>query len=85
VSHAITALRRQEASLNLRAARERKKETPEQHARLVEKSMSHVFARQDEDRAADAGRLDPFMVEVFRKLVAKADAEAGEPGDGSAA
>ena len=46
VSQAIKTLRRQEASLNLRAARERKKETPEQHAQLVERNMRRIYARR---------------------------------------
>jgi predicted AAA+ superfamily ATPase len=86
VRHAIKTLRRQEASLNLRAAREREKETPEQQARFVEKSMRHIYARQDEDRAAEAKPLDPFMVEVLRKLVTEADAAAeGDNNDGGSA
>ena len=76
VRRAIHTLRRQEATLNLLAARERKKETPEQHARLVEENMSRVYAREAEDRAAEAKPLDPFMVEVLRKMVAEADAAA---------
>jgi hypothetical protein len=86
VSQAIKTLRRQEASLNLRAARERKKETPEQHAQLVERNMRRIYAREDEDRAAEAKPLDPYTVEVFRKIVAKADAAAeGDNNDGGSA
>jgi hypothetical protein len=86
VSQAITTLRRQEASLNLRAARERKKETPEQHARLVKENMRHMFACQDEDRAAEAKPLDPYTVGVLRKIVAEADAAAeGDNNDGGSA
>ena len=86
MSQAIKTLRRQEASLNLRAARERKKETPEQHAQLVERNMRRIYAREDEDRAAEAKPLDPYTVEVFRKIVAKADAAAeGDNNDGGSA
>jgi hypothetical protein len=86
VRDAIKTLRRQEASLNLRAARERKKETPEQHARLVEKNMSRIYACQDENRAAEAKPLDPYMVGVLRKIVAEADAAAeGDNNDGGSA
>jgi len=86
VSQAIKTLRRQEASLNLRAARERKKETPEQHAQLVERNMRRIYAREDEDRAAEAKPLDAYTVEVFRKIVAKADAAAeGDNNDGGSA
>ena len=49
VSHAIKTLRHQAATLNLLAARERKKETPDQRARLVTKNMSRIYAREAED------------------------------------
>jgi hypothetical protein len=85
VRQAIKTLRRQEASLNLRAARERKKETPEQIARVVEKNMSHVYAREDEDRAAEAAAAPPpdaSTRQAIRALVDRWDAEAGRDGDG---
>jgi hypothetical protein len=87
VCDAIKTLERQRASLILRANRERKKETPEQHARLVEKNMRHMYKCEDEDRRAEAKPLDPYMVEVLRKMVAEADAaaEAGDTDGGSAA
>ena len=85
VRHAIQTLRRQQASLNLRAVRERKKETLEQHACLVEKSMSHIYAREAEDRAAAAPPLDADALRFLRDFVAKCDAEAGHNDDGSAA
>jgi hypothetical protein len=44
INHAIVTLRRQEATLNLHAARERKKVTPKQHAQLVAKNMRHIYA-----------------------------------------
>ena len=76
VRRAIKTLRRQEASLNLRLARERRKETPERSARLVEKNMRRICACQDEDRAAEP--LDPFMVNVLRKMIAEAEAAFGD-------
>jgi hypothetical protein len=86
VRQAITTLRRQEASLNLRAARERKKETPEQHARLVKENMRRIYKCEDEDRAAEAKPLDPYTVGVLRKMIAEADAAAeGDNNDGGSA
>jgi hypothetical protein len=80
IRRAIETLRRQGATLNLLAARARKKVTPEQHARAVEKNMSRIYARQDEDRAAKP--LAPYMVETLRKIVAEADAAAaGDKND----
>ena len=84
VRHAIKTLQRQYASLILRANRARKKETPEQHRAAVAKNMQRIYACQDEDRAAKP--LDPFMVNVLRKMVAEADAAAeGDNNDGGSA
>jgi hypothetical protein len=84
VRGAIKTLERQRASLILRANRARKKETPEQHARLVEKNMSRIYARQDEDCAAKP--LAPYTVDLLRKIVAEADAAAeGDNNDGGSA
>ena len=55
VRRALKPLRRQEASLNLLYWRARKRETPEQHARLVEKNMRRIYACQAEDRALAEG------------------------------
>jgi hypothetical protein len=86
VRFAIETLRRQEATLNLYAARARKKVTPEQHARAVKENMRHMYKCEDEDRAAEAKPLDPYMVEVLRKIVAEADAAAeGDNKDGGSA
>ena len=85
VRRAIKALQRQEASLNLRAARARKKETPEQTARLVEKSMQHVYARQDEDRAAEAAACPPpppHVLQRMRALFDRWEAQSDRDGDG---
>jgi hypothetical protein len=60
VRAAIKTLRRQEASLNLRANRERKKVTPEQHARVVKENMRRIYARQDEGRTAEARAIVPM-------------------------
>jgi hypothetical protein len=85
VRGAIETLRRQEATLNLHAARERKKVTPEQHARLVERNMQGIYACQDEDRAAAAPPPDAGTRRALRKLVDKWDAEAGDNDDGGSA
>ena len=86
VRRAIKTLQRQYASLILRANRARRKEAPEQHARMVDKHMQHIYARQDEDRAAEAKPLDPYTVGVLRKIVAEADAAAeGDNNDGGSA
>ena len=82
VRHAIKSLRRQEATLNLCAARARKKVTPEQQAAAVKKNMRHIYACQDEDRAAAAPPPDAGTRRALRKLVDKWDAEAGEGDDG---
>src|SRR5438045_1768449 len=55
VRDAIRTLQRQRATLELLAWRGREKETPEQHAALVKRSMAHIYAWQDED-AAEHGR-----------------------------
>jgi hypothetical protein len=81
VRRAITTLRRQQATLNLRAAVARKKVTPEQQAAACAENMRHLHARDDENRAAEAKPLNPFMVGVLRKLVAEADAAAAAEGD----
>jgi hypothetical protein len=93
VRRAIETLRRQEATLNLHAARESKKVTPKQHAQLVAKNMRHIYACQDEDRAAAAPPLDADERRVharddarlFRALADKLDAEAGDNDDGGSA
>ena len=83
---AITSLRRQEATLNLLAARAWKKATPEQRERAGAENTRRIYARQDEDRAAEAKPLDPYTVEVFRKIVAEADTAAeGDNNDGGSA
>jgi hypothetical protein len=93
VSQAIKTLRRQEASLNWRAARERKKETPEQHAQLVERNMRRIYACQDEDRAAAAPSPDADErrlharddARLFRALAEKLEAQADDGDDGGSA
>jgi hypothetical protein len=85
ISRAIVTLRRQEATLNLYAARESKKVTPKQHAQLVAKNMRHIYACQDEDRAAAAPPPDAGTRRALRKLVDKWDAEAGDNDDGGTA
>jgi hypothetical protein len=85
IRQAIETLRRQEATLNLCAARARKKVTPEQQARLTEKNMRRIYACEDEDRAAEAVAAPPPDAgawRALRKLVDKWDAEAG--GDDAA-
>jgi len=86
VRRAIKTLLRQEATLNLRAAVARKKVTPEQRAAACAENMRRLYARDDENRAAEAPALDPFWVDVLRKVVAKADAAAeGDNDDGGSA
>jgi hypothetical protein len=87
VRRAIKTLLRQEATLNLRAAVARKKVTPEQRAAARAENMRRLYARDDENHAAEAPALDPYTVGVLRKIVAKADAAAEGNGDdgGSAA
>ena len=87
IRRAIETLRRQEATLNLCAARARKKVTPEQHARAVEQNMRHIYAREDEDGAAKraaAPPLSPEAAQVLRKLLKELEAEAGGDGDSAA-
>jgi hypothetical protein len=60
VRFAIETLRRQEATLNLYAARARKKVTPEQHARAVKENMRRMYKCEDEDRAAEAKPARPL-------------------------
>jgi hypothetical protein len=85
IRRAIETLRRQEATLNLCAARARKKVTPEQQAAAVKKNMRHIYACQDEDRAAAAPPPDAGTRRALRKLVDKWDAEAGDNDDGGSA
>jgi hypothetical protein len=87
VRRAITTLRRQQATLNLRAAVARKKVTPEQQAAACAENMRRIYAREDEDRAAKAKPLNSYTVGVLRKMIAEADAAAGGDNndEGSAA
>ena len=87
IRRAIETLRRQEATLNLCAARARKKVTPEQHARAVEQNMRHIYAREDEDGAAKraaAPPLSPKATQVLRELLDELKAKAGGDGDSAA-
>jgi hypothetical protein len=83
VRHAIQTLRRQEASLNLRAAQLRKKVTPEQHARLVEKNMRLMRIGEAEDRAAAEPPLDPRQ--ILRELAATFGVKIDDTDGGNAA
>jgi hypothetical protein len=51
--HAIKTLEWQQSSLNLRLQRERKKVTPEQHARLVERNMQRIYKCSKGEAEAD--------------------------------
>src|SRR6202030_3109765 len=82
---AITTLRRQEATLNLLAARAWKKATPEQREQAGAENTRRIYARQDEDRAAAAPPLDAAALRFLRDFVAKCDAEAGDNDDGGSA
>ena len=87
VEHAMKSLERQRASLQLRWNRVRKKETPEQHARLVERNMRRIVACQDEDRAAERAAAPPPDARTrraLRKLIDEWDAKAGGDGDSAA-
>jgi hypothetical protein len=54
IRRALKSLRRQEATLNLLGARARKRETPEEHARICERHMRHIYACMAEDQANEA-------------------------------
>jgi hypothetical protein len=66
---AITTPRRQEATLNLLAARARKKVTPEQRWAAYAENARRLYAREDENRAAAAPPLDPYTRQLLRKMV----------------
>ena len=92
IRRAIETLRRQEAILNLCAARARKKVTPEQQAAAVKKNMRRIYACEAEDRAAEAPALDADArlharddARLFRKLADKLEAQAGDGDDGGSA
>jgi hypothetical protein len=85
VRRAIRTLRRQEATLTLMEARARKKQTPEEHARIVERHMQYIYAQQDEERAADSPPPDAGARRAIRKLVDSWDAAAGGGDDGGSA
>jgi hypothetical protein len=85
IRRAIKTLRRQEATLNLLAARARKKVTPEQHAAACAENMRRIYAREAEGRTAAAPPLDPSQRQLLRKVVDELDAEAGDPDDGGSA
>src|SRR5438094_4995002 len=87
IRRAIETLRRQQAALNLLAARARKNETPEQHAAAVAKNMRRIYACEAEDRAAGAA-APPASTGArrrLRELVDRLDAEAGDTDDGGSA
>jgi hypothetical protein len=81
---AITSLRRQEATLNLLAARAWKKATPEQRERAGDENTRRIYARQDEDRAAAAPALDVEARRLLRGALAKLEAQASGDGDSAA-
>jgi len=85
VRHAIKSLRRQEATLNLRAAVARKKVTPEQRAAACAENMRRLYARDDENCAAEAPALDVEAVRLLRGALAKLEAQAGDNDDGGSA
>ena len=59
--------------------------TPEQHARAVEQNMRHIYARQDEDRAAERAAAPPLSPEAAQVLREWLDElEAGGDGDSAA-
>ena len=58
--------------------------TPEQHARAVEQNMRRIYAREDEDGAAEKAAADATARRLIRELFDKWDAEAGGDGDSAA-
>jgi hypothetical protein len=58
--------------------------TPEQHARAVEQNMRRIYAREDEDGAAEKTAADAAARRRLRELVDKWDAEAGGDADSAA-
>jgi hypothetical protein len=85
IRRAIETLRRQEATLNLLAARARKRVTPEQHAAACAENMRHIYKADSEDRAAAVPPLDSQQRQLLRGIIDKLDAEAADPDGGSAA
>ena len=92
VRRAIKTLLRQEATLNLRAAVARKKVTPEQRAAACAENMRRLYARDDDNCAAEAPALDADArlharddARLFRKLADKLEAQAGDGDDGGSA
>jgi hypothetical protein len=85
VRRAIKTLLRQEATLNLRAAVARKKVTPEQRAAACAENMRRLYARDDENCAAEAPALDVEAVRLLRGALAKLEAQAGDNDDGGSA
>jgi len=85
IRRAIETLRRQEATLNLRAAVARKKVTPEQRAAACAENMRRLYARDDENCAAEAPALDVEAVRLLRGALAKLEAQAGDNDDGGSA
>jgi len=79
VRRAISTLRRQQASLNLLAARASKKVTPEQHAAACAENMRRIHARENEDRAVKP--LSPKAKAILRTLMDQMEAD----DDGGAA
>jgi hypothetical protein len=82
---AIITLRRQEAALHLLAARARKKVPPEQRAAAYAENTRRLYAREAEDRAAEAQAIDAEARRWLRGALAKLDAEAGDGEGGNAA
>ena len=85
VRRAIKTLLRQEATLNLHAARARKKVTPEQRAAAYAENTRRLLVRDDENRAAEAPALDVEAVRLLRGALAKLEAQAGDNDDGGRA
>ena len=72
VRRAIKTLLRQEATLNLRAA-------------ACAENMRRLYARDDENCAAEAPALDVEAVRLLRGALAKLEAQAGDNDDGGSA
>jgi hypothetical protein len=85
IRRAIKTLRRQEATLNLLAARAWKKATPEQRERAGAENTRRIYARQNEDRAAVAPPPDTPFATALRELVDRWSAKTGDGDDGGSA
>jgi hypothetical protein len=84
VRRAITTLRRQEATLNLLAARAQKKVPPEQQAAAYAENTRRIYKREAEDRPQPPP-LSEGAKQLIRELVAELSDDNGDNDDGGSA